>query len=524
MNRQYGEPVDRRRFLGTVLAGATAAGAVPLLAGCGTAVPGAVAAPTGPPRRGGTLRVGVTGGGAKDSLDAHTPVANPDIARVCNLYEPLVYRDPQFRLQMVLAESLTPAKDAMVWTARLRKGIRFHDGRTVTADDVIATVKRITDPKNPKVGASALGSLDHMVKRDSRTVEFHMKTPCAIFDDYLAQYYNGIVPADYDPHHPIGTGPFKASAFTAGEQSTFVRNEYYWQDHQPYLDKLVIIDFSDDNARVNALLSTQVDAIDQVPLPLVRVIDTDPRLRVLTSKSGTWLPFTMRVDHEPFDDVRVRQAMRLVVDRPQMIRQVLSGQGQLGNDMYARYDPAYPTDWPQRKQDIAQARSLLKEAGKPNLKVELVTSPVQAGIVEAAQVLAKQAGEAGVTVKLRKVDTGTFYGDNYLKWPFAQDFWITRNYLAQAAQGSLPKSPFNETHWGGPKYADLVGQAIRTVDESKRDDLIRQAEKMEYDSGGYLIWAFPNMVDAHTRYVVGLRTSHYGLSMCGYRFRDVWMS
>lgn len=516
----------RRRFLGAALGGAGLAGAGPLLAACGGPTPGAAdAAATGKPKRGGSLRVGVAGGGAKDTVDPHIAATNPDIARVNAMYEPLAWRDAKYNLEMVLAESIEPSKDAKSWTARLRKGVKFSDGRTVTADDVIASFKRITDPKAPGNVAASISMLDQMVKKDDRTVEFRLTTPTAIFDDLIAQYSAGIIPADFDLKKPIGTGPFTLDTFAAGQQSTHSRNKYYWREGQPYLDKITIIDFPDDNARVNAMLSNQVDAIDNVPVALVRVLNTDPRLRVLNSQTGSWLPFTMRVDKPPFDDVRVRQAMRLVVDREQMIRQVLSGQGRIANDLYAPFDPGYAKELPQRHQNIAEAKRLLKEAGKPNLTVELVTGPIQAGIVEAAQVYAKQAAEAGITVNIRKVDTSTFFGDDYLTWDFAQDFWYTRNYLAQVATGSIKGAPFNETHWGDNKeFMDLYHQAVATIDEKERDALMKKLQKIEYDQGGYIIWGFPNQVDAYTRYVGGLEPDRTGLPLNAYRFYKVWLA
>ena len=516
----------RRRFLGAALGGAGLVGAAPLLAACGGTTPGAAdAAATGKPKRGGSLRVGVAGGGAKDTVDPHIAATNPDIARVNVMYEPLAWRDAQYRLEMVLAESIEPSKDARTWTARLREGIKFSDGRKVTADDVIASFKRMTDPDAPGNVAASISMLDRMVKRDERTVEFHLTTPTAIFDDLIGQYSAGIIPADFDLKKPIGTGAFKLDTFTIGRQSTHSRNEHYWRENEPYLDSLTIIDFPDDNARVNAMLSNQVDAIDNVPVALVRVLKTDPRLRVLNSETGSWLPFTMRVDKAPFDDVRVRKAMRLVVDREQMIRQVLSGQGRVANDMYAPFDPGYAAELPQRKQDIAEAKRLLKAAGKPNLTVELVTSPIQAGIVEAAQVYAKQAAAAGITVNIRKVDTSTFFGDDYLKWDFAQDFWYTRNYLSQVATGSIDGAPFNETHWGDDKeFMALYHQAVAEIDEKKRTVLMKKLQKIEYERGGYIVWGFPNQVDAYTRYVGGLEPDRTGLPLNAYRFHQVWLA
>jgi peptide/nickel transport system substrate-binding protein len=513
----------RRRFLSSAAGGVALLAAAPLLAACGSGSAAAQAAPTGPPRRGGTLRVGVTGGGSADTLDPHIPATNPDIARVINLYEPLLYRDHDFKLELLVASSVTSSADARTWTAVLRDGVRFHDGRAVTPADVVATFRRITDPKAPKSGAASLTMLADIVPTGPRTVEFRLSEPATAFDDLLAQYSLGIVPADFDPAKPIGTGPFKAGSFTAGLQSVFTRNEYYWRPGEPYLDELILIDFADDDARINALLSSQVDAIDQVPVALIDVLQSDSRIKVLTSETGTWLPFTMRVDRPPFDDARVRQALRLIVDREQMINQVLSGQGRIGNDLYAPFDPDFASELPQRRQDIAGARRLLAAAGHEDLAIELVTAPIQAGAVEAAQVFQEQAKAAGVTVTIRKVDTTTFYGDNYLKWDFAQDFWYTRNYLPQVANGSLPDSPYNETHWADPEFGKLIAQARGTVDEKARTALLKQAQRIEYERGGLIVWGFMNQVDAHQVYVAGLVPDRTGVSLSGYGFRQVWL-
>src|SRR5690606_20073687 len=200
-------------------------------------------------------------------------------------------------------------------------------------------------------------------------------------------YRIGIVPEGYYPKKPIGTGPFKFSSFTPGQESVFARYDDYWRDGQPYVDELRVVNFTDDTARTNALLAGQVDAIESLPYAMIRVIEADPTLRVIKSETGNWNPFTMRVDVKPFSDVRVRQAMRLCVDRDEMITQLLSGNGRVANDMYSPYDPFYAKDLPQREYDPDKARSLLKAAGHEGLKVQLTTAPVSQGIVEAAQVL-----------------------------------------------------------------------------------------------------------------------------------------
>jgi peptide/nickel transport system substrate-binding protein len=229
----------------------------------------------------------------------------------------------------------------------------------------------------------------------------------------------------------------------------------------------------------------------------------------------------MRVDKPPFNDVRVRQAFRLMVDRRQMIEQVMLGMGRLGNDMYSPYDPAYDSSLPQRHQDLEQAKSLLKAAGREGLAVELVTSPVFQGVVAAAEVFAQQATGAGVKVAIRQVDTTTFYGPNYLGWTFAQDFWATREYLPQVAQGSLPGSPFNETHWADPTFIKLIKQARAQLDQAKRDEILREAQMIEYEQGGYIIPYFSNQVDAYSTKLTGFVQAKSGFPLGNEWFKNV---
>lgn len=477
----------------------------------------------GDPVKGGTLRVGVTGGNSADTVDAHIPVNNGDVCRAVNLYNALYGWDDDSKVVPLLAESIEANADSTVWTCTLKKDLKFSNGKPITPDDVIFTFKRINEPDDPKTAAANFSMLEEVVAKDERTVEFRLNEPNGLFKDAVAEYTAAIVPVDYDPKDPVCSGPFKLKSFSPAQSTVLVPNEYYFDHDKMYLAEVEVLNFNDDDALINALLSTQVDAIAGIPLALVEVIDADERMAILNSETGMWLPFTMRVDKKPFDDVKVRQAFRLVVDREQMIEQVLSGFGTMGNDMFGPLSENYP-DFPQRKQDIAKAKSLLAEAGYPDgLEVELVTAPIQSGAVESAQVFAQQAAEAGITVNIRKVDATTFFGDEYLQWDFAQDFWYTRDFMPQVIACSLGESPFNETHWDDKAFNTLFDKARAIPEPGKRRNMEHELQKMLYDSGGYIVWGFANQVDAFQKYVGGLVPNSTGRPLSGWRFDRVWI-
>ena len=280
------------------------------------------------------------------------------------------------------------------------------------------------------------------------------------------------------------------------------------------MDKLSLIEFADTTAQLNALLGGAVDYCQMIP-GAQRKIAEGGGFKLLEAKTGSWIPFTMNCSIKPFDDERVRQAFRLIVDREQMIAQAADGLQWLGNDMYAPFDPGYPKDLPQRAQDLEQAKSLLKQAGYDgDLSVKLTTSTsVSNGAPAAATVFAQQAKAAGVTVKVDNVTGDVFWGDEYLKYPFAMDNWGTRGYLAQAGMGTMPGALYNETHWAAtnPEYMALVNEAYTTVDDAKRNELITQAATIEYNEGGYIVYAFDKQVDAFSPKVAGAVPDFSGL-------------
>lgn len=516
-----GLSISRRQLLKYSGIGAAAVAGGSLLTACGG--DDGVGGGGGPQRSGGVLIHGATGGGSKDTLDPHAPVTNPDIARVSNLFEPLLFWNNNYELGPALAESVEASKDSRTWTVKLRSGATFHNGKPVTAEDAWFSIQRVANPKGPLSAGGQLSQiLDFQSTKvvDDTTLQLVLNTPYAILDSLLAEYTLGIVPTDFDVNNPVGTGAFQFKSFEPGKTSTFTKYADYWGD-PAFVDELQIQDFADDNAKVNALQAGQIQTVDNLPYNLIDTIKGAGG-GVLVSETGAWVPFTMRVDTAPFSDVKVRQAMRLIVDRQAMIDQALSGYGSLGNDLYAPFDMAYASDLPQREQDIDQAKSLLQQAGQEGLQVELFTgADISSVAPAAANLFVEQAKQAGVDVKVTKKTP--FYDDDYLSYPFAQDFWNTRNYIPQAVVGTFPPAQggtYNETHWDNAKHRDLVNAAARELDEAKRADLLHQAQEIEYDEGGLIIWGFRKQVDGHGANVQGLEPSKY-LPLGSYKFNKV---
>jgi peptide/nickel transport system substrate-binding protein len=478
------------------------------------------------PRRGGTLTAGLTGGGATDSISPYNPQSTVDAARMYQLYNLLVTLDNDANVQLQLASEVSSNADATVWTIRVKQGVTFHNGKELGADDVLYTFQQNVNPKSPQPGAPLLAPLDLGSAKllDKYTVQIPMLSPYSTFDEALTAQYFFIAPTDYDPSHPVGTGPFMYRSFTPGQQSVFDRNPSYWQEGLPYVDKVVITDYSDETSQVNALLSGQADVINSLSSASVAPVRNGGQ-HVLITDSGGWIPFTMRVDQAPFNDVRVRQAMRWMVDRPQMLELLYGNhEGNLGKDLYSLWDPDYDHALPQREQDIGRAKSLLKAAGHENLNLTLVTAPIAAGAVNAAQILKQQAMSAGVTINVQQVTATEFYGPKYLNWTFAQDWWSYAPYFIQVAAGSYKTAPYNECHFDNPTYNTLYETALRTTNSEKKREIAYEMQQLEYDSGGYIIPFFFPTLDAYRANVKGVSGAKTGESLGNYDFQSMWLS
>ena len=515
---ESGEGATRSEFLRGALGAGAVIGAGGLLAACGgggssgTSSGAGTAASTGSPAagrlgQGGSLRIGLATGSSADSLSPWVSFSNGDAARQFAMYDSLTQiRGSKEKLEPtnMLIEELTPNKDGSVWTIRLKSDVEFHNGKTLDVDDFIFTTNMITNPKTGafNIGRFILFDVKNAKKLDKLTLRLPLVTPVAIMPELLgAGSVANIAPVGFDPKKPVGTGPFKLKSFTPGRETVFERFENYWGD-KAKVDELHLVALPDETARVNALLSGQIDVLDSVPFAQLNTLKANKDLNVSSLPAGNFFPIAMRVDLPPFDDVRVRQAMRLSVDRKQVIQTAYLGQASQGNDLFGFSDPVLDPSLV-RNQDLEQAKSLLKQAGKEGVTVTLTAAPVGAGAIESVQVVAQNAKAAGFNVKLRQVDAGTYFGPNYLKWPFSIDTWPGLTYLVLITTNDGPNSHVNLTHFDNARFNKLFTQTIAELDPNKRADMAHELQKIEFNEGGNIIPAFPNYTAAYSKKVGG---------------------
>jgi peptide/nickel transport system substrate-binding protein len=521
------DAVDRRQFLRGVAATGAAISAGSLLAACGSS-PSTGTAPAKPatPKRGGDLKVGLSGSSGHDTLDPHQGLTYLDTARAQSLYQPLLQLNPSAQTEYVLATSIEPRKGNKEFIVSLRPGVTFHDGKDLSADDVIFTFRRIKD--NSYAGADSLGPMDlkGLKALDKHTVLVPMTAAYGSFVDQLAYwYYLYIVPDGYNPKNPPnGTGAFAYQSFTPEQRSVFVRNPNYWKSGLPYVDELTIIDFSDNVSLVNALTTGTIQGAGALEGPQLASLASTAGVKTIASHTGAIIPFTMRVDQAPFNDVNFRQAMRYAIDRPAMIRSALDGYAVVGNDVFSPYDPNYDHSL-HREQDISYAKHLLKQAGKENETVTLTTAPATTGMVSMATVLAQQVKAAGINVKINQVTPTEFFATGkYLEWTFSQDFYNYSPYLAQVAQSMLPKSPFNETHTDNPDYNKLDLQANEATSAADVKDVVTKMQEFDFTQGGYIIPAFIDALDAYSTKISGYSAAKVGQPLSDFDFEHFYFA
>ncbi len=522
-----------------LLKGAAAFGAAGVL-GWGPLAGEAAAAAA--PKRGGLLRLAMIGGGQAESFDPGKVGLSADAgaARAANLYDTLTFLKPDLTgYTLGLAESIEPDNAKLTsWTIRLKSGITFHDGSPLTADDVIYTIRRAaSDPSNGAWVFTRSFNAKGIKKLDPLTLRLPLKRPLADLRAFLfpagglAIVKNG----EKDFLHPVGTGPFMFKSFHVGVSSRMVRNPNYWQTGKPYVDELEINSVMDANARFTALQSGVVDGCSFVPFPQARALlrGQNPTegihsvrggaMNLLITAAPSHVYFTMRVDKPPFTNNDVRMAMKLIADRPALVKQVNSGLGYVGNDIRFPHTQFYDNLLPQRHQDLEKAKFLLKRAGMEGLSVTLNASDWGPGMLDSATVFAQQAAAAGVKIKVDNTAGNNYLANDYLKVTFGQSFAtpfpIPVMYSLQLVTGGI----WNETHWNYASYDKLIFAAQGESNPAKARDLWFKAQKIVWERGGDLIWGTTPFVDGLSPKVHGAKPNRFA-ALSGFDYRNYWLA
>jgi peptide/nickel transport system substrate-binding protein len=526
--------ITRRRFLQAATAAGIGVGASGVLAACGgddeegagTGTGTGATEQEGQPSRGGRLRVGHVGAGQGESFNPARGSSFIDASRYYNLFDPLSRVSPTLEVEPGLALEWNANTDSTVWEVKLRPDVTWHDGKPFTADDVIYTFRQMGDEAHVSHASVININLRDLRKVDDLTLEIPLKGPNArLFDSFVQQ--NTVIVQDgaTDFSAPVGTGPFVFESFTVGERSLCTRNPNYWEEGKPYVDEWEDISIDDNAARLNALLAGEIDMMSQIPFAQAKQNEGGSDIQVIAADSPAIQVFIMAVDIAPFDDVRVRQAFRLIPDRQALIDGALFGYGTVGNDLAGKGLPFFAEDLAPREQDLEQARSLLSQAGHENLRVTLHTSDIVPGFVEAATLFAQQAEGAGVTVEVKREPANAYFDTSllYTKLDFAQSFWTFSSIPIWYEQALLSDAVWNETHWRDPSFDQLIRDAQGAPDEGAATERWREIQQIQYDEGGYIVWTNQKLTDAAANNVQGLVPSSF-FNLGGWNYRDVWLA
>ncbi|MFE3110667.1 ABC transporter substrate-binding protein [Kitasatospora indigofera] len=493
--------------------------------GCGTRPQGSPTADSITPKQGGRLRAAFAGGGTNETLDPHLSNLFVDAARAKALFDKLADYGSDLAAIPRLAESWEPNTVLDTWTVKLRKAT-FHDGTTVTAEDVLYSYRRISDPKRAFRAKASLEPIDLAASKaiDTTTVQFRLKRPYADFPNLLAAFGAYIVPnGANDFTAPIGSGPFRFVSFTPGRSLLVRRNPDYWEG-AAHLDELEFLVANEESARVSALLGGQVEYAHELNPATARAHEGRGKVNVVRLRNSAMQGFVMKTDRPPFDDKRVRQAFCLIADRKELVDGALSGAGEVGNDLFGRGCQYYASSLPQRVQDLERAKALLREAGAENLRVTLDTSPVAAGFVEAAGIFKEQAAKAGVTVEVKVGNKDTYWKDILDGGTFASYRSGSMPIESHISQRLLSTSTTNATHWKQPDFDELYTLAQSTRDIAARTALYERMQRRLHDEGGFLIWGFADWLVATAPAVRGVSKDAPANTLDWARFDKTWLT
>jgi peptide/nickel transport system substrate-binding protein len=440
--------------------------------------------------------------GEKQSMDPADMHSGDDAYHTFAVYNRLVDIDDNFNVLPELATEWSVSPDGLTWTFKLREGVKFHSGKDFSAADVVYTFKRLLDEKTGSGARAVLAFLDPdgIKAVDATTVTFTTKEPVVELPVLISNKFTNIVAegatADQLRLKGDGTGPFMQEEFTPNAPVRILRkNPNYWNPGQPKAECLYITVAQEAVAAVSAIKAGQVDLMLNVDPSVITALKDDPNVNLLETAASNSMTVSMWVDTKPFDDVRVREALKLVVDRQAMVDTVLLGFGEVGadNPVPVASPASYTTEPP--KQDYEAAKKLLAEAGYADgLKFDLYTAEGVPGMVRMAQVYAEMAKPAGIEVNVIVTPAESYWDDVWLKQPIVTSAWSMRPPGEGLAVAYTQTAKWKETHWERPDYDALLLKANTTVDRDERLKLFQQVGELLAKEGGLILPMFVHQV------------------------------
>lgn len=454
------------------------------------------------PKRGGRLRLAISWGNTSDNLDPALFQNNFLFTLGLSIRSLLPQIDEKGNIGTDLAESFEPSNGAKVWTFKIRNGVTFHNGKTLTASDVVASIRHHMGP-NSKSAVKSFVSQIADVKADGDNVVFTLSGGNADFSYILNDHRLEIMPAtdsgDVDWQSGIGTGPYVLQEFKPGVRAFLKRNPNYYRD--TWFDEVEMLSVADPTARTSALLSGQVDYMDRCDLKTINFLEGQGSVAVDKVTGYEHNVFSMIVTRPPFDNQDVRNALKYAIDRDAILKDIYGGIGSVAND-----NPVAPSvrfainPQPIHKYDPDMARSLLKKAGLSSLDVSLSAADTAfPGAVDAATIFSHSAAAAGINLTVVREPNDGYWDNVWLKKPFVASEWLGR----PTADGTLSlayaaDSNSNETFWKNPRFNELLIAARSELDTTKRAAMYAECQQLVHDDGGLINILFTTYVMAHT--------------------------
>jgi peptide/nickel transport system substrate-binding protein len=454
------------------------------------------------PKTGGKFRLGTHDGNTSDTHDPGTYLSYSIIMLAHTYRSFLTMINSDNSLGPDVADSWEATPDAKEWTFKINPNVEFHSGKKCTADDVIASMNHHRGEDTTSAAKALLTDVEEIRKDDDLTVTFVLSQGNADLPWLMTDYHLAICPANEDGtidwQSGDGTGPYKIVSHEFGVGTQLVRHEG-WHRDGAYFDEVELIVLNDPNARQTALVTGDVDAVTQLELKTLSLLQRDPNIEIDNVPSGSCITMPMFCDVAPFDDVNVRNALKLSINRQEIIDKIAFGAAIPANDFHVSPNmPYWPEDIPQREYDPDEARSLLKKAGAEGLSVDLSTADsVYSGAVDMAVLYAEHAKAAGIDINVVREPNDGYYSDVWLTKPFCMVQWGARptpDVMFSLAYKS--DAAWNESHWQNERFNELLVKAKAELDQERRAEMYREMCLLARNDGGTIIPMFTNFVYA----------------------------